>query len=482
MLLTLYLLPLICILLLLMLTRMSVMMAGMIGLLLTLPGIWVALPETQNLPTFLLNESWRGAWIGWQAISVILAGLVFYQVVRTAKPSLFGPTEASEATFSYRQLFLTCFLLGPFAESATGFGVGMIVAVAALTRLGLTGVDAVVFGLFSQIFVTWGALAIGTVIGAALADMPLATMGLYCAVLTAPLLLGYLGVFWWLTKRLGHAPNLRQRLDDLAWIIALAALLYAANLVIEVEVAGLFATGALLLVRFSWDNKPSWQDLQNVAAKVAPYALLTIALLLTRTIPPLATFLRDIFVFQPATDLPVFPLFYHASFWLLLVAIAYGLVNGITRHWRQISNQVWVAGKSPVLVTLIFVIMAQWMAGAGIIATIAASWVDAVGQLAVLGSPLYGALAGILTASNTASNGIMMGLQATLADYAGTDPHWIAAVQNVSGSNFAMLSPIRIAMGCALLGLVGMEREIYRRAWPLGGVTLLVLIVACGLL
>ena len=86
-----------------------------------------------------------------------------------------------------------------------------------------------------------------------------------------------------------------------------------------------------------------------------------------------------------------------------------------------------------------------------------------------------GIFAGALTGSNTASNGMFMVLQIELATRAGADLQWIAAVQNVAGSNAILISPVRIAMGCALVAMSGRESDIYRLVWPLGVVMLLVL-------
>ena len=38
-----------------------------------------------------------------------------------------------------------------------------------------------------------------------------------------------------------------------------------------------------------------------------------------------------------------------------------------------------------------------------------------------------------------------------------------------------MLSPARVAMGCALVKQKELEAVVYRRAWPLGAVPLLIL-------
>src|SRR6202012_846007 len=141
----------------------GVLPAGIIGWALSVVAAALLLPQLDALPRFALVESAKGAWIAWQAVAVILAGMFFYPPFRRHEGAMFEAGGRAGA-FSHRLLFAVCFLLGPFAESATGFGVGGIIAAAALLRMGLSGVPAVVLALFSQILVPWGALAIGTMI------------------------------------------------------------------------------------------------------------------------------------------------------------------------------------------------------------------------------------------------------------------------------------------------------------------------------
>ena len=45
-------------------------------------------------------------------------------------------------------------------------------------------------------------------------------------------------------------------------------------------------------------------------------------------------------------DLPAFQVFYHASFWLLAVAVAFGASSGIRiPQWGEILRAVWRAGR-----------------------------------------------------------------------------------------------------------------------------------------
>jgi len=130
-------------------------------------------------------------------------------------------------------------------------------------------------------------------------------------------------------------------------------------------------------------------------------------------------------------------------------------------------------------VTIAFVAMAQVLASAGAARLVGASLRAALGSGAPLLGPLFGAVGGFLTGSNSASNGMMMAVQAALGDGLGG---WPAALQNVAGSNFSLLSPVRVAMAAALVGGIGADAQIYKRAWPIAVMLLAVLLAEAAVL
>lgn len=473
-----YVLPLVAVVGVLASGRASLLAAGATGLALTVPAAALALGRWDaGLLAFLAAEGAAGAWIALQAVAIILAGLLFYQVVRGAQPALFAPAAARGGEIEHRRLFMVCFLLGPFAEAATGFGVGSVIAIAALLRMGLTGAPAAVFSLFSQTLVPWGGLAVGTLVGAGLAGMTPEALGAGSALLTLPLLLGYLVVFWWLADGQGLRVTTAEMVDDIAWLLALGGLIYAGNRLLGVEVAVLSAAGLLLALRFLRDTPARSRHWPTVLRAAAPFAALTLVLLLTRAVPPLRDVLQGVLVVQPAAGLPAFAPLYHASVMLAAVGVGYGLLQRGGPAWGRVLHELWRAGRAPVAVTFLFVVMAQWMRSAGVAAALASGWADVAGGLAVVATPLFGGAAGFLTASNVAGNGMMMPLQAALAEQAGVALEWVAALQNTAGANLTLLSPMRVSMACAVVGLAGQERLAYRLAWPLGAVALAIL---CG--
>ena len=463
--------------------RASLVKAGLVGLGLTAAVSAVAIGTTASIPAFLLRESLRGAWIAWHAIAIILAGLVFIEVLRAAQPELFATDRPAAAKPTHGRLFALCFLVGPFAEAATGFGIGIIVVVAALARLGIRGVPAVLLALFSQILVPWGALAVGTTVGAGLAQISVVELGTRSALLSAPLLAGYLVLFWIFAARVSVPASAMQKAEDAVWVAALAGAVWAVNRYVAVDIAVLLACGGLLALRLGRDAAAGEAvSLRASLSGAAPYLILTGGLVVTRLVPPLRDALVDLAVVRPFADLPAFPLLYHPSLWLLVTAVAYSIFAGVTVSWAGILSKSWRAGRLAVAVSLIFMVMAQLMAGSGMAAALAESWIALTGGAAVLASPFFGAVGGFLTGSIVAANGLTLPIQTALAESGGYDSAWLAALQNTAAGNASMLSPMRVALGAALIGAAGGEGLIYRKALPLGLMPVAVLIAAAAML
>jgi lactate permease len=440
--------------------------------------LWTPPAGTSPWPALLI-ASGRGAWLAWHAVSVMMAGLLFYEIVRVDLPAAETP-----ARFDHRRLWAACFLLGPFLETATGFGVGLILLVPVLRRLNIDGTAAVLFGLYSQILVPWGALAIGTMLGANLARLDPMALGTASAVLTGPILLVYLAGFWLYARHFGRAPAAAPMLDDFAWTAALWLLLVGASALLAPEIASLVASGAMLPLRWWRDARPRRDDWRRLGRVALPYAALTATMLVERGVPAISTPLSHFLVLRPAGALAPFAPFHHAAFWLALVAVLYGLATRLSPlAWRRVLAA-WRRGiVRPVVVTVLFLVMAEIMAETGVSRDLAAASAAGLGAGALIGSPLLSTTAGFLAGTNVAGNALLMPLLSALATRLDVSILWVAALQNVAGASFILFSPIRVAMGCALVGdaaLAGQRsQEVYRLLAPLA-LALIVLFGAIG--
>jgi lactate permease len=380
------------------------------------------------------------------------------------------------------ELYAACFLFGPFAEAATGFGVGQVAIAPVLKRVGLAPIDAVLLGLFSQILVPWGALANGTIVGAQLSGLTPSVLGIYSSMLAAPLMLGWLFLFWHFAALAGvPASGWRLLLEAFA-TIALAGLLIVTNMALGPEVAALAALAPLIGLHFLCGQGKDRESWRSAARAGLPYAILIGAIAATRTILPLNRLLADAIAVRPlASGSTWFPLL-HPATWLLAVGLATALLTRRPNSIGPAFSRGWLLGKSPVLAIVMFLAMSQVMFASGIANGLAQAVQVSLGPAAALATPLFGGLFGFLTSSSSTANGLLMPAQAALAQWSHLSLPWLAALQNVAAAALTMLCPVRIAVGCSLVDELKLESRVLARAWPLGVVPLCILLGAAAIL
>jgi len=479
---TLALLPLLLVIGLLASGRASALVAGLAGLSATLAASAIIVTQQQGggaLPGLFLRETSAGLWLSWHVIAIIAAGMFFHRCQQARGAHANGGTLEANP----RRLWSVCFLLAPFAESVTGFGVGYIIALAALRRLGLGGMSALLLGLYSQSLVPWGALATGTTVGATLAGLTPNQLGLSSALLQVPIHILYLALYWRFAREAGFATSLAQKLDDALWTALLLALIWLFNFYSDVEIAGAAPTALLLAVRFWRDERPDAARLKSALHANAPYVALTLALCATRLVPPLRDFLKPLWAMRPFDNQPAFAPLYAPGFWLVSIGVVVVFLAraSIGRVLAETGRGAWRSCA----VTLLFVVMAEFYVGSGMATSIAEALRAVAGRDAAASVPLFAAVGGFLTGGGSAANAMLMPMVTALAHAIAVDPAWIAAIQNSVCTNLTMLSPIRVSMGAAILALPVSDAVLYRRAWPLalpplvtGLAAVLVLLVA----
>ncbi|PWC52423.1 L-lactate permease [Azospirillum sp. TSO22-1] len=451
--------------------RVSLLNAGVVGMALALAMLIAVQPTLDAAVDRAVVKAAEGAWLAWHAMSIIAAGLLFHRAFEACPRH----TEPASGENRRRAVFVACFLVGPFAESVTGFGVGLVVALAMLRHMGLPPVHAAALGLFSQILAPWGAMGVGTRVGAELIGASFAELGTASALLMGIVLPCLLPVFWRLIHQSGLTSTLADRVTDVALAVCLAVLIWATNRFVAPELGGGLATGVLLLLVEGPRLIRSAGDVQRLLRQLWPYTALVGGLLATRLVPPLSDWTGNWLVLDPFGGLAPLALLRHPATWLVLVAAI--LLAGLPgRRARQVAGGALRAAVVPMLATLVFVELATFMSASGGAALFGRAWQDAAGHLAVLATPIFGAAAGALTGSNTASNALMMHIQLSLAAESGLSPMLTAALQTVSGSICTMLAPGRIVLAAGLVGLVKAEGAIYRLALPIGLVSVLSLL------
>jgi len=336
----------------------------------------------------------------------------------------------------------------PFFESVTGFGVAVVISAPILLAAGFSPIKAAVLSSWGQCAVPWGALGIGTVIGADLSGTNFAELSDGSALLSLPLFPIYaiaavaLAGGWQGVRRRGLEAVV------LGLVAGGSTLLTSLFLVPELSgaVGGLAATGVFLAVR--------WRRLSGLGAPVRavlPYAFL-LALLAVANGPG---FVREwLAALGPMFAGPGLALFLSAAFAVVLFGLAVGAVFAAAR--RTFGQFLPTAGA-----VVTFVLAGQVVAASGAASTLAMG-AAAFGGFFPVVAPVVGALGGALTGSNAASNALFMSLQVEAARGLGESEGFVAAAQNVAGSHASMLAPQRVVLAATAVGLAGREGEVAR--------------------
>jgi lactate permease len=336
--------------------------------------------------------------------------------------------------------------VAPFFESVTGFGVAVVISAPILLAAGFTPLRAAVLASWGQCAVPWGALGVGTVIGANLAGMGFGTLSDASAFLSIPLFPVYgvaavaLAGGWRGVRRHGVEATV------LGLVAGTGTILTSLYLVPELSgaVGGLAATAVFLARRRN--------RLAGVPVRaLLPYAFLLTLLAAANGIGALRSGLEEL---GPVFDGPGLPLLISGAFAALLLGLGGDEVVATTR--RTATQWLPVAGA-----VLTFVLAGEVVAESGA-AGLLAGGAEALGIFFPAVSPVLAALGGALTGSNATSNALFMPLQVEAARGLALPEVLTAAVQNVAGSHASMLAPQRMVLAATAAGLLGREGDILR--------------------
>src|SRR5918998_1630137 len=123
-----------------------------------------------------------------QVLYVLFGGLLLYNLLSAG-----GAVEAVSRFLGRLEPDRVALAAGvvvgvaPFFESVTGFGVAVVISATILLADGFSPLRAAVLSSWGQCAVPWGALGVGTVIGADLAGMSFAGLSDLSALLSLPL-------------------------------------------------------------------------------------------------------------------------------------------------------------------------------------------------------------------------------------------------------------------------------------------------------
>jgi len=404
--------------------------------------VWPGL-EATAVPGALLGGLGTSA----QVLYVLFGGLLLYNLLSAA-----GAVEAVSRFLGRLEPDRVALAAGvvigvaPFFESVTGFGVAVVISAPILLAAGFTPLRAAVLASWGQCAVPWGALGVGTVIGAHLAGMGFGTLSDASAFLSLPLFPVYgvaavvLAGGWTGVRRRGAEAIM------LGLVAGAGTTVTSLYLVPELSgaVGGLAATAVFLARRR--------HRLSGVPVRaLVPYAFLLALLAAANGIGALRLALEKL---GPVFDGPGLPLLVSGVFAALLLGLGGDEAGAATR--RTATQWLPTAGA-----VLTFVLAGEVVAESGA-ARLLAGGAEALGILFPAVSPVLAALGGALTGSNAASNALFMPLQVEAAQGLDLSEVLTAAVQNVAGSHASMLAPQRMVLAATATGLLGREGDILR--------------------
>ncbi|MBX6354190.1 MAG: L-lactate permease [Thermoflavifilum sp.] len=429
-------------------------------------------------------------------VYVLLAGAVLYQMMNAAGAitQVVTPLTRLARSDVERALLITG-ALGPFFESATGFGVGVLMAAPLYRALGFDAERTVWLCLLTQSAVPWGAMAAGTTVNSQLSGVLIDDLGRHSALLSIPVLL----LYTLLTARIaGGRGAIRRYLGWvlLTWMI-LSASLYLGNLVLPTSivgvVGGLVTAGVLLVVMRlragrglegaapdDGRSHPADLGLRTREATTAthgaagawrawiPYGVLLLWAIVTDVVPRVHRALAGVAWHVPSAHFALLWLT-EPGFALVLAALSCVVIYRLAPPRagqlvvRGLRQMVPAAGS-----TILLMAMATLMERAGM--------TDTLGHLAALAPawlyialvPLLGGIGGYLSGSNSAGNAMFVPLHVAAAQRLHLPVAHVAALQNVAASNLTMDGPARLAMATAAAGDAGRESRYAGRAAALG--------------
>jgi len=409
------------------------------------------------------------------------------------------------------QVLLLGWCMGLFFEGAAGFGTPIALVAPLLVGLGVPALTAVVLALLGHAAgVSFGALGTPVLAQAGLTGVPAIDIAWRTALLHAALggvlmvffvrtlgaaglgrvgpgmatlaaagfLLPSLGLAWWLGPELATlGAALLSAAAVMAWLRWRRPLGAAA--------AAAAATGAAAAADANADAADA--PAPALGRALWPYAVLVLAVLATRGVPPVAAALNEVVL-----EWQLFgrysgrlqPLTHPGSLLFMALLVGAGLQGVPLRALRE-PLSLALRRLLPVAVALLTMLcLSRLLLDAGMVQALQVAAVAALGQGWPLLAPALGALGSFVTGSATASNVLFSSLQAQTAQALGLPVAWLLAAQGLGAAVGNIICPHNIVAGAATVGLAGREAEVLRRTLVpclvvlvLGGVLVSVLLM-----
>lgn len=375
-----------------------------------------------------------------EVLVILLGGVVLSEMLSTsgAQRRLAGWVQQCCADPG-RAVLLIVLGITPFAESVTGFGIGMVIAVPLLRHIGLSATKSAVLGLLGLVTVPWGSLAPGTLVAAQLGNVDFTALGVRSAALSGVVFLvmgaaALLVAYGW-RRMVGYLPDLAV-VASVLW-----GAVWSVNSVLGTPLAGalgsLVAIGAALGLSKLRDRVSLRAD-PPTRQSLFPYSLLVGGLLITSLV------VRAVgasgawgWTASPATWLVITVVVTPSLVGLHSAKLRGAVVAGFHR-WRPIA-----------IATALFLALGGILTATGM-STALAEAASGLGPAYLLLVPVVGGVGGFITGSNTGANAMFAASQAQAAHALGVSSLHVLSVHNVASSLSIMAAPARVALAASL--------------------------------
>jgi lactate permease len=372
--------------------------------------------------------------------AIMLGGILLSELMsRTGAQQRLGDRIGGACGSPGRAVLLVTLGVTPFAESLTGFGIGVVVAVPLLRRLGLPPARAAAVGLLGLVTVPWGSLAPGSLIAAELAGVGFRDLGVHSALLSAPVFL-ICAVAALLVSH-GVRGALASARDLLLAVGTLWTVVWAVNLCVGVPPAGVLGGLATISVLLLVPPGPRRRapGAEPVGRALAPYAFLVGGLLAG----------RSVLAALGAEDGWWGVLAGPAGWLLLTVALTPALLGTREPVLRRCLPQALDRWWPVTLTTLAFLALGTLLTVSGQSHALARAAAE-LGPGYLFLAPWIGAVGGFLTGSNAGANAMFAAGQGASAQALGYPEVRLVAVQNVSAALASGAAVARVVLAVQL--------------------------------
>lgn len=368
-----------------------------------------------------------------EVLMIVGGGLLLAEVLREAgAQAALAKWISGRAGQGVAAVLLVVHGITPFAESLTGFGIGVTIGIPLLAHFGLPARKVVVIGMLGLCAVPWGSMGPGTLIAATMSDLPFHDLGVASAVLSfVPFTATGIAAAWLASPSESRAS---AALYGALSGTVLTVVVTAVNLAFGTPPAG--ALGALAMIAMhllsGWGkSKP---PLESAGRRgLGSYAVLLGGVLAASAIIRLASLPEGWrYLASPAL-------------WLFIATLWFARGQSLIQPLRR----AWASWLQVAPVTGLFIVLGILMAASGMAAYLART-LAGTGTAYLAAAPFVGAVGGFVTGSNSGANAMFAATQAEIARSLGVDVLWFMAVHNVAAAFLLMASPGKIEIAIEL--------------------------------